>query len=134
MKSLISTVMLVLTIVIPALTSSGAENGQDIEGVVLDRTRTRGGGKFFQEFIARWEPPPGAPSYMIIIQETPNPQWGSIITVQLNDGVIFKGVLPGRVADIPAAAARTVDVAERALFAPEEDGLTAGDLKGSGLR
>lgn len=82
----------------------------EVDGLVLDRTLTRMGHDFFREFVTRLGAEDGVPGFSLTVREKVSAQWGSVVTVEANDEVIFqtplrpKGDGPGETAERAAAA------------------------------
>lgn len=71
------------------------EGGLEIGGMLTDETVTRFGHDLFEAFNRSWRPPEGA-SYNIIFGERNDASRGSVITVRLNDTLIYEGFLTPR--------------------------------------
>lgn len=62
----------------------------EIDGMVLDETRSRIGSDFYDVFYSIWQAPEGASHYTIRILEQPAPSLGTIISVEVNSMVTFR--------------------------------------------
>lgn len=71
------------------------EGDLEIGGLLTDDTQSKFGHQLFDVFNRAWKPVEGA-SYNIIFDERIDPIRGSLITVKLNDTVIFEGFLAPR--------------------------------------
>lgn len=71
------------------------EGDLEIGGLLTDDTLTKVGHQLFDVFNRAWKPVEGA-SYNIVFNEFFDPIRGSLITVRLNDTVIFEGFLTPR--------------------------------------
>ena len=71
------------------------EGDLEIGGLLTDDTLTKFGHQLFDVFNRAWKPVEGA-SYNIVFNELIDPIRGSLITVKLNDTVIFEGFLAPR--------------------------------------
>lgn len=71
------------------------ESGLEISGLLMNETLTKFGQDLFDAFKRAWRPPQGV-SYNIAIGERFDPARGSLISVRLNDGVIYEGFMPPR--------------------------------------
>ena len=85
------------------------DNGVEIDGLLLDQTKTRSGHDFFCRFSSCWENPDGTDSYNIVIMENASPQWGSMVGIKVNDMVVFQSLLKPRDADIRDTAAKAIE-------------------------
>lgn len=71
------------------------EGNLEIRGLLVDETVTKFGHQLFDVFNRAWKPIEGA-SYNIIFGERIDPIRGSLISVTLNDTVIFEGFMAPR--------------------------------------
>lgn len=130
---MLAAVIALVAAILPLSAFGGGSD--DIDGAVIDRTKTRSGCRYYQEFVARWEPPPVSPAHIVAVEESVSPQWGSFVIVKVNDVTVFRGLLSTRAADITAKAAQGVEAADAYLFSAAISGGTkTEDLSGSGLR
>jgi curli production assembly/transport component CsgE len=61
------------------------ENMLEIDGLIVDETKTKGGRDFYEYFYNNWEEPLGASNYTIIIKELPFRLSTTQIQVLVND-------------------------------------------------
>lgn len=81
----------------------------EIDGLLLDQTKTRAGHFFFCRFSTLWEGPENAGDYNIMILENATPQWGSVVWIKVNDWVVFQSLLKPRDDDVKDLAAKAVE-------------------------
>lgn len=62
----------------------------EIDGMVLDETRSKVGRDFYDVFYTNWQSPPDASNFSISISEQPSPSLGTIIYVEVNDSETFR--------------------------------------------
>jgi len=62
----------------------------EIDGMVIDETRSKIGRDFYDTFYQYWQAPPNANRFTITISELPAPGLGSIIYVKVNDTETFR--------------------------------------------
>lgn len=62
----------------------------EIDGMVIDETRSKVGRDFYDVFYQHWEPPSNASRYTITISELPAPGLGTVIYVKVNDTETFR--------------------------------------------
>lgn len=74
------------------------ENDVDLEidGLLVDNTKTKVGRDFYDLFYASWEAPEQAKNYTITIQEKPFRLTSTLIVVLINDNVVYQSVLQPR--------------------------------------
>lgn len=62
----------------------------ELDGLVMDETRSKIGRDFYDIFFQQWEAPPNSNNYTITISEKPTPSLGSFISVSVNDRQTFQ--------------------------------------------
>lgn len=62
----------------------------EIDGMVLDETRSKVGRDFYDVFYSNWQSPDNASNFSIRIAEQPSPSLGTIIYVEVNDTEAFR--------------------------------------------
>jgi hypothetical protein len=62
----------------------------EIDGMVLDETRSKVGRDFYDVFYSSWQSPENASNFSIRIAEQPSPSLGTIIYVEVNDTETFR--------------------------------------------
>ena len=62
----------------------------EIDGMVLDETRSKVGRDFYDVFYTNWQQPPDTHNFSIRISEQPSPSLGTIIYVEVNDRETFR--------------------------------------------
>ncbi|GJL55886.1 MAG: hypothetical protein NPIRA02_30180 [Nitrospirales bacterium] len=73
-----------------------------ISGLIVDETRTVVGRNFYEAFTAQWSNF-SSPTQNIIISELADPRFGSIISVQIGEHIVFRRLLPPRLGDLEEA-------------------------------
>ena len=68
----------------------------EIDGLIMDETRTKAGHDFYDQFFTNFDAPPGASNYSIKIRELPFRMSLTIITIEINDNEIFRSYLQPR--------------------------------------
>lgn len=59
--------------------------GLEVDGLIIDETRSKMGKDFFDVFYQSWVAPEEARNFTITIQERPMPSLGTIVSVKVND-------------------------------------------------
>ncbi len=67
--------------------------GVEINGLIIDKTRTKMGRDFYQLFYTKWDAPVTKTEYVITISEQPSRGRGSQIFVYVNDFLPFRAFL-----------------------------------------
>ncbi|MTI30731.1 CsgE family curli-type amyloid fiber assembly protein [Xanthovirga aplysinae] len=80
----------------------------EINGLIVDETRTKSGREFYRVFYKMWEPPPNAPDFMITIKELPGQGRGSRVQILVNRELVFLNYLQPR-SDYILSLAQYVD-------------------------
>lgn len=62
----------------------------ELDGMVLDETRSKIGRDFYDVFYSNWQTPEEASNFSIRIAEQPSPSLGTIIYVEVNDTETFR--------------------------------------------
>jgi curli production assembly/transport component CsgE len=68
----------------------------EIDGLLVDDTKTKIGRDFYDLFYANWEAPKGAKNYTITIQEKPFRLTSTLAVVLINDNVVYQSILQPR--------------------------------------
>lgn len=68
----------------------------EIDGLLVDDTKTKIGRDFYDLFYASWEAPKGAKNYTITIQEKPFRLTSTLAVVLINDNVVYQSILQPR--------------------------------------
>ena len=68
----------------------------EIDGLILDETRSKIGRDFYEIFYNRWTPPSGAKDFLITIRELPGRGIGSRISIEVNENIILYRFLQPR--------------------------------------
>jgi len=112
-----------------------SDENLEIDGLIIDRTKTKLGHDFYQLFYSHWEAPYGISGYDIIISEKPMPGRGSLVQVKVKGTLIFNRRLTPRYAEIEKTADLAVQVTLNYLYNYEnyQRQLSGEDMKGSGI-
>ena len=86
-----------------------AQGGEvEVDGLIIDQTRTRIGQEFYQNFVTFWEAPLGIEDYNILITEMANPTWGSWIWIEVgglvSKEIVYRETLKPRLEEIEETA------------------------------
>lgn len=130
---LILSLVLALAFVCPTV---WAAKDEEIEGLIIDQTRTKVGRDFSQNFNLFWEAPPGIEDYNILIDEQSDPRLGVWISVELNTALVYRAPLRPNPDDIEATAKEAVEVTREFLLNLQEyekNLQEEKDLKGGGI-
>lgn len=114
------------------------ENAQDIEeitGLIIEKTMTKIGYEFYENFFSLWEAPKGITGYNIYINEKASPMWGSLVYVNVNNTLVWNKMLRPRSEDIEKAVKNSIGVVRKYLNQYEEirRQLEKGDMIGDGI-
>lgn len=113
-----------------------AQDIEEISGLIIEKTMTKIGYEFYEQFFSRWEAPEGISDYNIYINERASPIWGSLIYVNINDTLVLNMMLRPRSNDIEEAAVNSIGVVLNYLYQYEEiqkQQAEGGDMAGNGI-
>ena len=109
-KALFTLFVIVATIMAPTVGSANSDlvdaiGGSEVSRVVINQTRTKAGYDFFRQLSSLWEELPfQRATYTAVVKEFPSMKYGSTVSVEINDIVIYQTALKTRSADIEIAA------------------------------
>lgn len=107
----------------------------EIDGLLIDDTRTKAGKEFYDFFYKNWDAPASAKNFTIIVSEKPFRFISTLITILVNDNLVFQAVIQPR-QDIMEALAEQAIMMTQDYLANYEDimkQLNGEDLSGSGI-
>ncbi len=138
LKWLITIVIVVLSVPTVATTihaQDASDQDLEIDGLIIDRTKSKLGHDFYQLFYSNWEAPYGIKGYDIVISEKPLPGRGSLVQLKVRGTLIFNQRLTPRYADIKKMANIAIQVTLNYLYNYEnyQRQLSGEDMKGSGI-
>ncbi len=107
----------------------------EIDGLVIDQTRSRMGREFYEYFYQQWLPPFGIVDYTILIEEKPPRGRSASVEIKVNDQLISVHSLQARQIEINAAAQAAIARTAQYLIRKSQlqQDLDAGDQAGSGI-
>jgi len=92
-------------------TQASSEESEDsflgISGLIVDETRTVVGRNFYEAFTAQWTNL-SSTTQNIVISELADPRFGSIISVQIGEKIVFRRLLPPRLGDLEEAVSMAI--------------------------
>jgi curli production assembly/transport component CsgE len=119
-------VFTIISLAVPATASTDIE----LNSIIINQTLTRAGNEFFQRFSSLWEELPGQQTaYTVIVKEVPSVQYGSTISVELNDIVVYRSILRTRSSDVADAAMQAAQNARLTLLQFEQQYLNGNKLE-----
>lgn len=109
--------------------------GLEIDGLVMNETKSKIGQDFYEMFFTRWHAPSNAKNYSLTISEKGAGAWGSWVLIQVNETVIYQNRLKPNTLEIEEAAQSAISIVYNYLVNYEEykKQLSGDDLKGSGI-
>ncbi|MBK3516947.1 CsgE family curli-type amyloid fiber assembly protein [Carboxylicivirga marina] len=81
----------------------------EIDGLLLDETKTKSGRDFYFFFYQNWNPPANAKNYSIFIKEKPYRLTTTLIEIKINESLVFKSFLQPRNEMVKALAQQAVE-------------------------
>lgn len=70
--------------------------GLEIDGLIVDETRSKAGRDFYDLFYTQWQAPPQARDFTIVIQEKPFRGRNTQVEIVVDDQVVFRTTLQPR--------------------------------------
>lgn len=107
----------------------------EIDGLLVDDTKTKPGRDFYDQFYALWEAPLNAKNYTITIKEKPFRLTSTLINVLINDNLVYQSILQPRQNIIEGLSKQAVAQTYNYLQNYEEimQQLNGEDQSGSGI-
>jgi curli production assembly/transport component CsgE len=107
----------------------------EIDGLLVDDTKTKMGKEFYDLFYSSWEAPAGAKNYTITITERPFRLTSTLIVVSINETPVYQSILQPRQDIIEALSIESVATTQGYLANYEEimRQLNGDDMSGSGI-
>lgn len=107
----------------------------EIDGLLVDDTKTKTGKDFYDLFYASWEAPSGAKNYTITITEKPFRLSSTLIVVSINDTPVYQSVLQPRQDIVEGLSQDAISTTQSYLANYEEimRQLNGDDMAGSGI-
>ena len=107
----------------------------EIDGLILDETRTKIGRDFYEFFFNKWIPPAGAKDFLITIKELPSRGIGARVSIVVNDNVVLSRFLQPRGDIVEEQALISIRAIRRHLEQAEnlKQSIDSADVSGSGI-
>jgi curli production assembly/transport component CsgE len=107
----------------------------EIDGLILNETKTKAGTEFYDFFYTKWVAPLEAFDFIISIEELPGRGRGSQVSIKVNDHLVFRRGLQPRSDLIEEVANIAVQIVQRHLVQRQKisSQLGEGDMTGSGI-
>ena len=107
----------------------------EIDGLIIDETRTKLGRDFYDLFYGRWTPPPGASDYGITLRETPFRGRTVQLTVEVDGQAVYQRMLQPRLEILELTAAQATRAVAEHLSARAQisQQIELEDQRGTGL-
>jgi len=107
----------------------------EIDGLLVDDTKTKMGKDFYDLFYGSWEAPPGAKNYTITVSEKPFRLTSTLIVVSINENPVYQAILQPRQDIVEALSWEAIGNTQSYLANYEEimKQLNGDDMTGSGI-
>jgi len=107
----------------------------EIDGLLVDDTKTKAGKDFYDLFYGRWEAPMGAKNFTITISEKPFRLSSTLIVVSINDTPVYQSVLQPRQDIVEGLSQDAISTTQSYLANYEEimKQLNGDDMVGTGI-
>lgn len=107
----------------------------EIDGLLVDDTKTKTGKDFYDLFYNNWEAPKDAKNYTITVSEKPFRLTSTLIVVSINDNPVYQSILQPR-QDIVEGLSEDAILTTQSYLANYEEimkQLNGDDMTGSGI-
>ena len=117
------------------INDTGTESFIEIEGLIVDETRTKIGRDFYDIFYNKWVAPQNVKDFTITISEKPMPRLGALVSIQINDMHVFSDFVQPRWEIIEERAEVGIEQVRNYLENWEmiQNELQGEDMQGSGI-
>jgi len=107
----------------------------EIDGLLVDDTKTKTGKDFYDLFYGNWEAPKEAKNFTITISEKPFRLSSTLIVVSINDTPVYQSVLQPRQDIVEGLSQDAISTTQSYLANYEEimKQLNGDDMAGSGI-
>lgn len=107
----------------------------EIDGLLVDDTKTKTGKDFYDLFYGSWEAPTGAKNFTITISEKPFRLSSTLIVVSINETPVYQSVLQPRQDIVEGLSQDAISTTQSYLANYEEimRQLNGDDMAGSGI-
>jgi len=107
----------------------------EIDGLLVDDTKTKAGKDFYDLFYNEWEAPADAKNYTITISEKPFRLTSTLIVISINEDIVYQAILQPRQDLVEAQAEEGIDITQNYLANYEEitKQLNGDDMAGTGI-
>ncbi len=107
----------------------------EIDGLLVDDTRTRAGKEFYDLFYTGWETPEQAKNYTITLSERPFRLTMTLIIVSINETPVYQSILQPRQNVLEEQAGEAILITKDYLMNYEQimNMLNGTDMNGSGI-
>ena len=107
----------------------------EIDGLLVDDTKTKAGKDFYDSFYDSWEAPAAAKNYSITVSEKPFRLTTTMIVISINDNIVYQDILQPRQDLIEAQTEDAISTTQNYLANYEEiqKQLNGDDQSGSGI-
>ncbi len=128
-RKLSATIVTVIFIMV----ATPAKSQVEINGLIIDESRTVTGREFYREFFESWGEPTVDITYDIVIKEIPDARWGSMLSIDINGTTAWRKILQPRSGKAREEARASVPQVRRFLeYLRTSTEEKSGDLVGDG--
>jgi len=124
-----------LKIAAKELEKSSVSDDLEIDGLIINETRTKSGRDFYTFFYKNWQPPVQASNYSITFLEYPSRGRVARVGIEVNGNLVYKNVLQPRLDVLEQAANQAIRIVQKHLIEQKNMKAQMGseDQSGSGL-
>ncbi len=109
--------------------------GLEIDGLIIDETRTKAGRDFYSLFYSNWQAPDQASNFSVVLKEYPARGRISRLGIEVNGKLVLQSVLQPRQELLEMSANQAISVVQRHLLTQQKINteLDSDDQSGSGI-
>ena len=107
----------------------------EIDGLLVDDTKTKAGKDFYDLFYNEWEAPVDAKNFTITVSEKPFRLTSTLIVISINEDIVYQSILQPRQDLVEAQAEEGIETTQNYLANYEEitKQLNGDDMAGTGI-
>ncbi len=107
----------------------------EIDGLIIDESKTKIGREFYDVFFMNWHPPQNIKGFTIYLRERAHPRFGSWVWIDVDEMTVYQTLLKPRFEVIEEAAIDGIRATAQFLVQSKTDQkqLSGQDMSGTGI-
>ena len=94
---------------------AAAVEGLEIDGLIIDETRTKSGRDFYSLFYSKWQAPVQASNFSVVLKEYPTRGRVSRVGIEVNGRLVFQAIIQPRSDLLETSANQAISMVQRHL-------------------